>query len=383
MSVQRVELADGTVSWRVRWRDSGRGSRMNSRSFARKADAVAFDDELRRRRRLGDMAMVVGSQDTLDHYVAETWAKTHAVTLARSTARTYAGLYDLHVSPYLGQLKLAELTPEVIARWQAERIAAGAGRSSIHKTLTLLGGILQRAMESGRIGRNPARLVRKVKRPKKKEVRPLAPASVEALRTVSGARDATLISVLAYSGLRPQEALALRWGDIRERTILVERAVSLGEESDTKTAAHRTVRLLAPLREDLLAWKLRSGRPRDTMAVFPGPEGRSWSKTSYDNWRGRNFDRAMERAGIEGATPYALRHSFASLLLHEGRSVIYVARQLGHDARLTLSTYGHVIDELDGAPQMPAEDAIRAARGTRCAIGVPLPSEPKRGASGS
>jgi integrase len=383
MSVQRVVLADGTVSWRVRWRDSGRNSRMNSRSFARKADAVAFDDELRRRRRLGDVASVVGSQDTLDHYVAETWAKTHAVTLARSTARTYAGLYDLHIAPYLGQLKLVELTPEVIARWQAERIAAGAGRNSIHKTLTLLGGILQRAMESGRITRNPARLVRKVKRPKKKEVRPLAPATVEALRAVCGPRDATLISVLAYSGLRPQEALALRWGDIRERTILVERALSLGEEADTKTAAHRTVRLLAPLREDLLAWKLRSCRPRDTASVFPGPEGRSWSKTSYDNWRGRNFDRAMERAGIEGATPYALRHSFASLLLHEGRSVIYVARQLGHDARLTLGTYGHVIDELDGAPQIPAEDAIRAARGTRCAIGVPSEDEPKRGVGGS
>jgi integrase len=329
------------------------------------------------------VAAVVGSQDTLDHYVAETWAKTHAVTLARSTARTYAGLYDLHIAPYLGQLKLSELTPEVIARWQAERIAAGAGRSSIHKTLTLLGGILQRAMESGRISRNPVRLVRKVKRPKKKEVRPLAPATVEALRAVSGPRDATLISVLAYSGVRPQEALALRWGDIRERTILVERAVSLGEEADTKTTAHRTVRLLAPLREDLLAWKLRSGRPRETAAVFPGPEGRSWSKTSYDNWRVRNFDRAMERAGVEGSTPYALRHSFASLLLHEGRSVIYVARQLGHDARLTLSTYGHVIDELEGAPQIPAEDAIRAARDTPCAVGVPSEGEPKRDAGGS
>ena len=42
--------------------------------------------------------------------------------------------------------------------------------------------------------------------------------------------------------------------------------------------------------------------------------------------------------------------------------MIYVARQLGHDARLTLSTYGHVIDELEGAPSRDAEDAIRAAR---------------------
>jgi hypothetical protein len=49
-------------------------------------------------------------------------------------------------------------------------------------------------------------------------------------------------------------------------------------------------------------------------------------------------------------------------LLHEGRSVIYVARQLGHDARLTLTRYGHVIDELDGQPRADAEEVIRAAR---------------------
>jgi len=49
------------------------------------------------------------------------------------------------------------------------------------------------------------------------------------------------------------------------------------------------------------------------------------------------FARAVEAAGLAHARPYDLRHSFASLLLHEGRSVIYVARQLGHDARLTLS----------------------------------------------
>ena len=41
---------------------------------------------------------------------------------------------------------------------------------------------------------------------------------------------------------------------------------------------------------------------------------------------------------------------------------MYIARQLADDARLTLSTYGHVLDELDDSPQIPAEDAIRAAR---------------------
>jgi hypothetical protein len=49
---------------------------------------------------------------------------------------------------------------------------------------------------------------------------------------------------------------------------------------------------------------------------------------------------------------------------------MYVARQLGHDARLTLTTYGHVIDELDEAPRIGAEEAIRAVRHTRCVPGV-------------
>jgi len=69
-----------------------------------------------------------------------------------------------------------------------------------------------------------------------------------------------------------------------------------------------------------------------------------------------------QEVGLERGRPYDLRHSFASLLLHEGRSVIYVARQLGHGAVLTMRTYGHVIEELEDRPQLPAEDAIREAR---------------------
>ena len=84
---------------------------------------------------------------------------------------------------------------------------------------------------------------------------------------------------------------------------------------------------------------------------------------------------ARQRPRVPGR-PYDLRHSFASLLLHEGRSVIYVARQLGHDARLTLSTYGHVIDELDDAPRIDAEAAIAEARGMLA--GTELPTRESR-----
>jgi integrase len=116
------------------------------------------------------------------------------------------------------------------------------------------------------------------------------------------------------------------------------------------------------LANDLKEWRLRSGRPGETTLVFPSAAGGPWTQAAYQSWRRRAFKRAIAAAGMEHGRPYDLRHSFASLLLHEGRSVIYVARQLGHDARLTLSTYGHVMDEFEDMPRLDALTAIADAR---------------------
>jgi integrase len=107
---------------------------------------------------------------------------------------------------------------------------------------------------------------------------------------------------------------------------------------------------------------MAAGRPAASELVFPGKEGQPWTQAAYQSWRRRAFNRGVQAAGLAHTRPYDLRHSFASLLLHEGRSVIYVARQLGHDARLTLTRYGHVIDELEDTPRIEAEAAITNAR---------------------
>lgn len=356
-------------SWRVRWQD---GDRWRSRTFDLKRDALMFDSELRRHRRLGSLSTLDAGTESLDQYVSGVWAPTYAMGLAAKTRALYTMLYDLHIAPTLGSVALRQLNAEQIARWQADRLAAGAGPSSVAKARTLLSGILQRAHEAGRIQSNPARLVRKPREGRREEVRPLAPSTIERMRAASLERDSTLIAVMAYAGLRPGEALGLRWGDVRDKTLLIERAVSLGQIKTTKTGERRTVRLLAPLAADLRAWKMRSGRPSDTALVFPSRDGGPWSEPAWQNWRRRAFARALEAAGVEHARPYDLRHSFASLLLHEGRSVIYVARQLGHGAQLTLGTYGHVMDELEDSPRQDAEAAILAARSTRAAHTLPI-----------
>jgi hypothetical protein len=75
--------------------------------------------------------------------------------------------------------------------------------------------------------------------------------------------------------------------------------------------------------------------------------------------------RLLARATSSPAAPYDLRHSFASLLIHERRlSIVAIAHQLGHNPNVCLSTYAHVMSELDDARGTSAEDQIRSARET-------------------
>jgi integrase len=356
MSTQKTS----TGAWAVRWRDGGR---MRSKTFRRKRDAERFDTQVKDAKVLGSLARLDGGADTLDEYVEHIWAPIHAAALADKTQQLYAGLYDRHVSPELGAYPLRELTPEVIGRWQADRLAAGAPVESTRKALTLLGAILQRAVESGRIVSNPQRLVRKAAPAATQEVRPLAPRSVESVRALLRPRDAIFVSLLAYAGLRPQEARALRWAHVQERTLIVH-----APKTRRHSTQPRSVRLLAPLAQDLREWRLMSGRPGDHEPVIPALDtharsrGDVWTDAGYKLWIARVWAPALEQAGIDYRKPYALRHSFASLLIHEGRSIVAVAAQLGHSPAVCLRVYAHVLAELEDVPRISAEDAIAAAR---------------------
>jgi integrase len=126
-------------------------------------------------------------------------------------------------------------------------------------------------VEWERIGSNPAAVVRKPPSRRKREVKVLPPGMIEGLRAQFPLRDAVLVSVLAYAGLRPGEALALCWRHIGERTITVEGSVSFGELKETKTNSSRTVRLLAPLARDLAEWRMAQGRPGNDELLFHEP----------------------------------------------------------------------------------------------------------------
>lgn len=363
--IERRTLKNGRKVYRVRWREGGRGSRERVRVFDRREDAERFETEVRRRKQLGELASADTGRETLDEWARE-WFRTYARPhLARTTVVYYAHAWDKYVLPRLGDYELRRITPQVVAGFAEELRRAGVGEPTVRKVLSLLQSALQRAVVLGRIRSNPVAVIRKPSQRRRRVVRPLAPEAVERLRRKMPIdRDAVLVSVLAYAGLRPGEALALTWGDVGDRTILVERSLALGELKETKTRTTRSVRLLGPLTADLKALRMRLGRPGGDELVFPRRDGEPWRDTDWRNWRRRVFTPAAKAAGLDAIRPYDLRHSFVSLLISEGRSIVEVARQAGHSPTMTLNTYGHVFDELEGAERRPAEDMIRKARAT-------------------
>jgi len=102
MEIQKRTLDDGSVRWRVRWRQSGR---YRARTFDRKGDAASFAAELRRRQQLGTLATLDSGRVTLAGYVAKTWAKAYRASLAENTRKTYGYLYDKQASPSSGRLR--------------------------------------------------------------------------------------------------------------------------------------------------------------------------------------------------------------------------------------------------------------------------------------
>jgi integrase len=356
-----IRQRSDTRKWEVRWRENGRHC---SKSFTRKADAERFAARVRSARELGEVLDLNRGTETVADFIERWWRDYALLQLEENTRRSYGHIWEKHLRRRVGGYRLRDVTPAVVHGVKTELLAERVGLPTIRKALALLSAMFRCAVEWDRVDRNPVRDVGMPVAKRSRHVRPVAPARVEEMRACllleEMERDAAILSVLGYAGLRPEELRALRWSDVGERTILVERAAAGSSIKATKTGKIRSVRLLLPLAEDLSRW--REASPSQSELVFPTSRDSVWTDYDWRNWRSRVFRPLAEAAGLTGSRPYDLRHSFASLLIHEGVSPVEVARQLGNAVAVTLDTYAHVFEEFDPALRLSAEDAIRAAR---------------------
>jgi integrase len=354
--------------YRVRYREAGRGTANRNRTFDNEDDAIVFDRRVRRLKQTGDPA-ILADEITLRQYVYDEWWPNYAERrLALSTQAGHSIDLELRIIPMLGHLPLPQLRPAVIERFVADLEREGTGRATIVSTLAVLQGVMKRAARDYNLPSNPVKQIDKPSQRRDREPILIGVEQVERMRLWCLGRDdlrsATLLSLLAYAGPRPEsEALPLHWWAVRRRTILF-RASKRG------VVFERATRLLHPLANDLKAWRKASGNPVDDALVIPTRRGVAWTDYDWDNWRDRTFRPAAAAAGLpagdhDGARrvrPRDLRSSFATLLIYEGQPPQYVADQLGNSPATLLRDYARLWEDFDPAQRISAEDHIARAR---------------------
>jgi integrase len=225
--------------------------------------------------------------------------------------------------------RLRQLASEVIG----SRSSSSSGGTRTRSPISEHARHLRRAVEWRRLAWNPVVGTRRLAHSRSETIDARAPETVEAVRAQLDPQNAALVSVLAYEGLRPAEAYALEWRDVLDdrgkprKRLRVQRALSGEEVSTPKSQRAREPELFTPVARELVELHLSRGRPDPSTLVFPDNAG---GHLRRQNWRRRVWIPALERAGAGYFRSYDLRHTCATLLLYEGRTLNEVAEHLGH-----------------------------------------------------
>ncbi|MCG2794585.1 MAG: site-specific integrase [Actinomycetia bacterium] len=324
-------------------------------SFKLKKDAQAA----LKRREAEVAAGTYGREDITFQEFYERWITAKEKSLKASTLVDYKGTFKRHILPHFGRKHLSKIAPLDIQSWVNGLDLAPA---SVGRCYRYLRACLKQAETWGLIAKSPCRGII-LPRVNREELSFLEPGEICTLLEEAREPERALFAVLAFSGLRLGEALALRWKDVNYemRCITVERSWNIHNGfSEPKTAgSRRAVPLLPTLAAILQDYYREEGNPPpdDLLFTYDGVRPMDGSNTR------KEFKTALKAAGLKRVTLHSLRHSFASMMLESGCSIKALQRSLGHSsAMVTLDTYSHLIEE-DVGDSLLKLDAIISTSG--------------------
>ena len=147
-------------------------------------------------------------------WVEEQWKVLALPTFKASTQHGYSTVLTVHVLPAWRNWRLREIERLAIQQWIADKFRKGTGWQVIRNAWTLLASILESAVEYGYLESNPARGIKFPPKPVKQK--PAIIAGADFARLLEQLREPyrTMVSLIAATGLRIGELLALRWSSL-------------------------------------------------------------------------------------------------------------------------------------------------------------------------
>ncbi|MEO2019045.1 MAG: site-specific integrase [Fuerstiella sp.] len=266
------------------------------------------------------------------------------VDVRPSSRRRYG--FDLaHVEP-IGRLPLDRVRRKVVVDL-LDRIVSTATRQRVR---SLLNQVFLAAVEQEYVRTNIIRDIKAVKHTKK-PVEIYTEKELKAIREqLKPHRSRAVIELMLETGTRPGETWVLRWGDLREGHLHIERTLVQNKNgvwvvSDVpKTEAGRRA---IPLSNQMLTMlldeqktALTKGRAGKADFMFTNSIGTMLNHS----FKGNVLVPLLKKAGVPYHKPHMFRHNAASAMLNGGVPVTIVAAILGHeDASITLRVYAHLI----------------------------------------
>ena len=281
----------------------------------------------------------------------ENWMKVKLPNsgLKSSTIQNYSHVFNgtLRGDPLLG-LKIDKIRPVDIEKFLLRLASAGLGASTKRIALTLLKQTLDVALKSGLIHTNPCTEVLRPRREKSLNSKWLAMEEVSRiLEELGPSVYLPPALMMAISGMRRGEALALTWADVdfqRERVYVratlnrVQGALHLTAPKTDNS--NRTLHMSLEMKNLLLQVKALRKNSSSSF-VFVGEAGNPIEPRNML----RGFKAAAKRAGLPHATLHSLRHAAASQMLNSGVPLFTVSKTLGHSSvSVTGDIYGHLED---------------------------------------
>jgi integrase len=387
------------AAWVVDYVDKVEGGKRRLKSFEKKKDAVNFAATARVEVRAG--MHTADSQSITVADAGRLWIATGEKNrLERSTLDGYRQHLELHVGPYLGAVKLSQLSAPMVREFE-DKLARGDAidgerpkpRSSamIRKVRVSLSSLISDAQERGLVARNVVRELRSSRRrgserraerrqkgkikvgvdiPTREEIR----AIVEALQ----GRWRPVLLAAIFPGLRASELRGLRWEDVelsKGELHVRQRADRYSKIGKPKSeSGERTVPLTPIVLNALREWKLVCPKSEPGL-VFPSSGG---IVEHHSNIVTRGLVPAQiaagvtvtETAGVGAALIrakytglHALRHFYASWCINRRADgglelpAKVVQERLGHSSIvMTMDVYGHLFPRGDDSDELAAAE---------------------------
>lgn len=335
---------------------NGKRKYLNKTVYGTKADAERFLTSS-----LGDRdngRLLEPSRQTLGEF-ANRWVTDARPGIQERTRESYRWVMEHYLVPTLGGRRLDQLNPSEIQRLYASLQERLSGRT-VRYAHSILHAMLETACKWGMIASNPASKV-EPPRQTRREMRALGES--EAQRFIEAAKEDRFYALwilLVSTGLRPGEALGLKWADVdwdnarlRIQRVLVRLKAGAWHFAEPKTERSRRVvslpqgliSILKTHRARQLHERLKAGADYTELDLVFG--ARSGQPLDYRLLRRRHFTRVLAKAGIKGIRVYDLRHTCATLLLAAGEHPKVVSERLGHSSIvMTLDVYSHVLPDM-------------------------------------